>query len=380
MSYETKADTLEASFETVAALPDHDAELASLRTDVARLTHLVSARAIAKPALAGAKADTAAEARSFTSDYVRKGMSAPTETKALSIGVGPKGGVAVPVQIDTVIADVLIQHSPLRMIAQTVDIGTANYKKLITTGGVVSGWAGEGDNRPDTDTPVFAEVDPPMGELYANPAATQAMLDDAMFDIETWLGQEIGREFARAEGIAFVTGSGTNQPKGFLSYPVSAALDSARAFGTLQAVNSGAAGAFAATNPQDKLVDLVHSLGSLYRQGASWVMNSATLARIRKMKDGYGGFIWQPALAADQPATLLGYPVYESEAMPDIAANALAIAFGNFQAGYIIVQRPETAVLRDPYTSKPFVHFYATRRVGGALLDSNAIKLMKFAA
>ncbi len=368
MNYETKADTLDTVFETAAA-PD----VATLRTEVARLTNLVTTRSVERPALTGAKA------AETMGNYLRKGDTGGDEVKSASIATPSKGGVAVATEIDAVIDRVLLADSPIRAIATVVDIGTANYRKLITTSGVVSGWVSETAGRPETDTPDFAEIAPPMGELYANPAATQAMLDDAMFSVENWLGEEIGREFARAEGIAFVSGNGTNKPKGFLSAVNSASDDSSRAFGTLQFVTSGAAGAFAATNPQDRLIDLVHSLAAPYRQGASWVMNSSTLARIRKMKDSYGAFIWQPALAADQPATLLGYPVVEAAAMPDIAADSLSIAFGNFRAGYLIAQRRETVVLRDPFSNKPFVHFYATKRVGGTVVDSRAIKLMKFA-
>ncbi len=370
MTYETKADALEAVFDT-AAVPDNGAELAALRTEMSRLTTMVTSRAIDRPALAGAKA---------APSWLRKGGEGGDEVKAASIGVGPKGGVAVPREIDAVIDRVLRAASPIRAIARVVDVGSVNYTKLITTSGVVSGWVSETATRTETDTPDFAEIAPSMGELYANPAASQAMLDDAMFDVEAWLGEEIGREFARAEGIAFVNGDGTNKPKGFLQAPTSAAGDATRAFGTLQFITSGAAGGFAATNPQDKLIDLVHALATPYRQGANWVMNSATLARIRKMKDNDGAFLWQPALAADQPATLLGYPVVEVDAMPDIAADSLSIAFGNFQAGYIIAQRPETVVLRDPFSNKPFVHFYATKRVGGTVVDSRAIKLLKFSA
>ena len=300
--------------------------------------------------------------------------------KAASIGVGPKGGVAVPVEIDTVIDRVLRSASPIRSIAQVVDVGSANYRKLITTSGVVSGWVSETGARVETDTPDFAEIAPPMGELYANPAASQAMLDDAFFDVEAWLGGEIGREFARAEGVAFVSGDGINKPRGFLSAPTSTADDATRAFGTVQTIAAGAAGGFAASNPQDRLIDLVHALATPYRQGAVFVMNSATLARVRKFKDTTGAFLWQPALTADQPATLLGYPVVEAAAMPDVALDSLSIAFGNFQAGYLIAQRRETVVLRDPFSNKPFVHFYATKRVGGAVIDSRAIKLMKFSA
>ncbi len=380
MTYETKADPLDASFTAAAAMPDTSGDLAMVRAEVAQLAHLVKTNTVSKPALQGAKADGQAVRTAFAQDYVRQGLGGGDGAKAMSIGIGPKGGVAVPYEIDAVIGSVLKAESPIRQIAQVVEIGTANYRKLVATNGVVSGWAAETAGRAETETPDFAEIAPPMGDLYANPAASQAMLDDAFFNVEEWLGQEIGREFARAEGTAFISGNGTSKPKGFLTYPVSGAIDTGRPFGTLQAVNSGAAGGFAATTPQDKLIDLVHALSAGYRQGASWVMNSATLARIRKMKDGDGAFLWQPALAADRAATLLGYPVIEADAMPDIAADSLSIAFGNFQAGYLIVQRPETQVLRDPFTNKPFVHFYATRRVGGALLDSNAIKLMKFAA
>jgi HK97 family phage major capsid protein len=372
MTYETKADALESVFETVAA-PDGGAELGALRAEVGRLTNLVTQRSVERPALAGSKA-----AGGFGETYLRKGEMVAGETKAASIGVGPKGGVSVPVVIDEVIDRVLRAQSPLRSVAQVVEIGSANYRKLITTTGVISGWVSETAARPETETPDFAEIAPPMGELYANPAASQAMLDDAVFDVEGWLGEEIGREFARAEGVAFVSGDGINKPRGFLSAPNSALDDSARAFGTLQFVTSGAAGGFAATNPQDRLIDLVHALAAPYRQGAVWVMNSGTLARVRKMKDLDGAFLWQPALAADQPATLLGYPVIEAAAMPDIGTDSLSIAFGNFQAGYLIAQRRETVVLRDPFSNKPFVHFYATKRVGGAVVDSRAIKLMRF--
>nr|MCU0891076.1 phage major capsid protein [Sandarakinorhabdus sp.] len=238
------------------------------------------------------------------------------EAKAATITPPAKGGLGVPLEIDAVINRVLLSASPIRSIAQVVDIGSSAYRRLITTTGVVSGWVAETAARPETQTPDFAEIAPPMGELYANPAASQAMLDDAGFDVEAWLGEEIGREFARAEGVAFVTGDGINKPRGFLNVPNAAAADATRAFGTLQFVTSGAAGNFAASNPQDRLIDLVHALASPYRQGAVWVMNSATLARVRKFKTSDGAFIWQPGLGPEQPQTLLGHRVIEVDAMP----------------------------------------------------------------
>jgi len=301
------------------------------------------------------------------------------EAKAMSGASDSAGGYAVPDELDARIDATLKTVSPIRSIASVVRVGSSGYRKLVASGGFESGWAAETAARDETDTPVFNEVAPPMGDLYANPAASQAMLDDAAFDVETWLSDEIAREFAAAEGAAFVGGNGVNKPRGFLSAPNAATVDGVRPFGTLQYLVSGAAGAFAA-NPEERLIDLVQALRAPYRQGASWVMNSATLARVRKFRTSDGALLWQPGLAAGQPATLLGYPVVEAEDMPDIAANSLSIAFGNFQAGYLIAERGETQILRDPYSNKPFVHFYATKRVGGMVSNSEAIKLLKFAA
>lgn len=309
--------------------------------------------------------------------FVRSG--ATLETKAFTGVTGAEGGFALPREIDQRIDAALKSASPIRSIANVVQVGTAGYRKLVTTGGTPSGWTAETDARPVTASPVFNEIAPPTGELYANPSASQAMLDDAQFDVEQWLADEIAAEFARAEGAAFVNGSGVNRPRGFLQAPTATAADSARAFGTLQYLATGAAGDFAA-NATERLIDLVHALRAPYRQGASFVMNATTLARIRKFKTSDGQFLWQPSLVAGTPATLLGYPVVEAEDMPDIAANSLSIAFGNFRHGYVVAERQETQILRDPYTNKPFVTFYATKRVGGAVTNSEAIKLMKFAA
>ena len=377
--YEVKADALEASFETV----ERNGDVAALREEVSGLKRRLDQALVAggRPVLGEAKADDARpEVKAFVDRYLRKGLEQGVELKAFQGTTPSDGGYAVPREIDSVIQATLNSISPIRAIANVVSVGSAGYRKLVTTGGVASGWAAEDGVRAETATPTFAEIAPPMGDLFANPAASQAMLDDAGFDVESWLASEIAVEFARAEGQAFVNGSGTNQPKGFLQAATSTAADAARAFGTLQYLASGAAGAFPASNPQDRLVELVHTLRPSYRQGAVWVMNSATLALIRKMKTTDGAFIWQPSLAAGQPATLLGYPVVEAEDMPDVAANSLSIAFGNFRHGYLIAERTETQILRDPFTHKPFVHFYASKRVGGTVSNSEAIKLLKFSA
>jgi HK97 family phage major capsid protein len=285
----------------------------------------------------------------------------------------------VPREIDAEIGRQLVEVSPIRRIALVVQTGTAGYRKLFATGNTGSGWVSEAAGRPETATPQFAEIAPPSGELYANPAASQAMLDDAAFDLEAWLAREIAGEFARAEGAAFVGGSGVNRPKGFLAAPTSTAGDSARPFGTLQYIGSGNASGFGA-EIELTLIDLAHALKAGHRQGASWVMNAATLAEVRKLRATDGTFLWQPGLTEGAPDRLLGYPVVEAEDMPDVGAGAFPIAFGNFRAGYLIAERSATTILRDPFTNKPFVHFYATRRVGGQVLDSAAIKLLKIEA
>jgi HK97 family phage major capsid protein len=353
MDYETKADALDAVFEGA-----------------------VAATAVTRPVLSGASVTDPAKS-AFVDGYLRRGSE--VELKSVSGVVAADGGFAVPREIDEIIDSTLKAISPIRAIANVVRVGSSGYRKLVTQNGVTSGWASETATRPETATPTFNEIVPSFGELYANPAATQAMLDDAAFDVESWLASEIATEFAKAEGAAFVNGNGSNKPKGFLTAPTAATGDATRPFGTLQHVASGVAGAFATSNPQDKLVELVHALRAPYRQGATWVMNASTLSAIRKFKTTDGAFIWQAGLSAGQPDTLLGYPVVEAEDMPDIAANSLSIAFGNFKAGYLIAERTETNILRDPYSNKPYVHFYATKRLGGALTNSEAIKLMKFA-
>jgi HK97 family phage major capsid protein len=372
---EVKADALEASFET---LERDDEDVAALRGEVAALKARVEAEALAdaRPALSGVKA---ANASPFVERYLRKGLEAGLELKALSGASDAAGGYAVPEEIDAAIERTLAAVSPIRAIANVVKVGSSGYRKLVTSGGTPSGWASETGARAETATPTFNEIAPPFGDLYANPAASQAMLDDAAFDVEAWLANEIAMEFARAEGAAFVSGNGTNKPRGFLAAPNAATADGVRPFGTLQFIATGVTGNFPASNPQDKLIDLVQALRSPYRQGASFVMNSATAARIRKFKTSDGAFIWQPGLVAGQPDTLLGYPVVEAEDMSDVAADSLSVAFGNFKAGYLIAERGETQILRDPFTNKPFVHFYATRRIGGQVMNSEAIKLLKFA-
>ncbi|WP_066560511.1 phage major capsid protein [Croceicoccus bisphenolivorans] len=383
MNMETKMEGLDASFDIVARQDAAEESIKGLRRDVEEVKTRLDkvSRAAARPVIEGGQQGLtpmlSAEVKGFVNSYLRQGRE--TELKSISSAVPTDGGYAVPRELDAMIARSLKDISPIRQIAQVVQTGSAGYRKLVTGNGTSSGWVSEAAARPETATPTFHEIAPPSGELYANPAASQAMLDDAGFDLEAWLADEIATEFARAEGAAFVNGTGVNQPMGFLQAAQSSANDGARAFGSVQYVGSGNATGFD-TAPEAKLIDLVHTLKASHRQGASWVMNSATMAAVRKLKTSDGAFLWQPGLIEGQPDRLLGYPIVEAEDMPDVAAGSTPIAFGNFRAGYLIAERSATSILRDPFSNKPFVHFYATKRIGGQVLDSDAIKLLKIEA
>ncbi len=310
---------------------------------------------------------------------LRTGRDDDLQRKAMRVSVDPDGGYAVPKEMDSVITKALRELSPMRQLARVIPVQTDDFKMLHSVGGTAYAWVGETASRPATNTPTFMAITPSAGEIYANPAVTQKLLDDAGFDIESWLVGEVAEAFGEGEGAAFITGDGINKPHGLTNYDVSADADGVRANSAFQYVASGAAGAFAASNPSDKLIKLVHALKPAYRVGAAWLMNSNTLEQIRAFKDGQGQYLWRPGLEAGQPSMLLGYPVYEDANMPDIAANSLSIAFGNFERGYVILDRV-SRMLRDPFTNKPYVHFYTTRRVAGGARDTRAIKFLKFAA
>ena len=248
------------------------------------------------------------------------------------------------------------------------------------------GWVGEKASRADTNTPGVGEQTIEVFEQYAQPKATQRLLDDAEVDIEAWLAGKIADILTRTENTAFVSGNGVNKPKGFLGYASAAVTtaDASRDWGKLQYIATGAAGAFASPNasasrlPADVLIDLIQATKPLYRANGRFAMNRATAGAVRKLKDGDNNYLWQPSIVAGQPDQLLGYPVSELEDMPDIASNTFSIAFGDFRRGYQVIDRQGIRVLRDPYTEKPFVKFYTTKRVGGDVTDFDAIKLLKF--
>jgi HK97 family phage major capsid protein len=311
--------------------------------------------------------------------YVRVGENTDLralESKALSAGSGPDGGFLVPPEIETQIGQRLIAISPIRSIAGMRTISSNVYKKPFLTTGPAVGWVGETEVRPQTVSPALDELTFPAMELFAMPAATATLLEDAAVNVGEWLGQEVEQVFAAQEGTAFVNGDGNNKPKGFLSYGTVA--NTAWTWGNLGYIASGVAGGFPTSNPSDVLVDLIYSLKAGYRQNGVFVMNRKTQSAIRKFKDTTGNYLWQPPAVAGGKATLMTFPVIEAEDMPDITANSFSIAFGDFYRGYLVVDRAGVSVLRDPYTAKPYVLFYTTKRVGGGVQDFDAIKLMKF--
>lgn len=323
----------------------------------------------------GTKTKAASEHKTAFLQFVRKGIDTglgDLQAKALQIGAEADGGYAVPEELDRNIIELLKDESPMRQVCNQITVGSPDYKRLASQGGAGSGWVGETDERPATGTPTLAQISAFMGEIYANPQATQTSLDDIFFDAEGWLNSEVAREFSSREGSAFTLGNGTNKPKGFLAYDLVADGDKTRAFGKLQRLVSGTAGAFTG----DNLIDLIHSLKAGYRKNARFMMTNLTVAYVRKLKDSDGDYLWRPGLELGQPSSLLSYGITENEDMPDVAADANAISFGDFKRGYTIVDRIGTRVLRDPYTNKPFVGFYTTKRVGGMLVDSQAIKVL----
>lgn len=388
--FKTVNDERFAKLEKGQSTGDIEAKLAKVEADITSALDLKKEieRVEAKQNLQGLMAggskqdpDKAAYKTGFIDGFMRKGNETglkDLQAKAMSIGTPADGGYAMPEEIDRAIEKLARDMSPVRSVAKIVTVGTSDYKKLVNVNGIASGWVGETAARPATNTSQLAEVVPPMGELYANPQVTQQALDDIFYNVEADVIDQLSEEFGVAEGAAFVSGNGTNKPKGFLAYTTAATADSARAFATIEHIATGVSADFAASNKADVLYDTISKLKAAYRAGSVWMMNKTLMFEVLKLKDTTGQYLWQPSLQEGFPIRLLGFGVVEAEDMPAKAANSLSIAFGNFQRGYTVVDRVGTRMLRDPYTNKPYVGFYTTKRVGGAVVNSEAIKLVKF--
>jgi HK97 family phage major capsid protein len=299
------------------------------------------------------------------------------EGKALSTAVAADGGFLVDPRTADTVKSMLVSTGSIRSIATVVTVDAASYDVLIDRSDVGTGWVTETGSVSETATPLIERISIRLHQLAAMPKASQRLLDDSAFDVEGWLAGKIASRFIRSESAAFVNGDGVDKPKGFLLPPK--VTNATWTWGSLGYVASGAAGDFRTTNAVDCIVDLVYALAAPYRANATFVMNSRTAGAVRKMKDADGRFMWADGLAVAEPPRLMGYPVLICEDMPDITANAHAIAFGDFAAGYTIAERTELRILRDPFSAKPHVLFYATKRVGGDISDYAAIKLLRFA-
>jgi HK97 family phage major capsid protein len=299
------------------------------------------------------------------------------EGKALSTAVAGDGGYLVDPRTADTVKSMLVATGSIRSIASVVTVDASNFDVLIDRSDVGTGWVTETGSVSETATPLIERISIRLHQLAAMPKASQRLLDDSAFDVEGWLAEKIASRFIRSESAAFVNGDGVDKPKGIL-LPAKVP-NSAWTWGSLGYVASGAAADFPTTNAVDCIVNLVYALAAPYRAKATFVMNSKTAGAVRKMKDADGRFMWADGLAVAEPPRLMGYPVLICEDMPDIAANAHAIAFGDFAAGYTIAERTDLRILRDPFSAKPHVLFYATKRVGGDISDYAAIKLLKFA-
>lgn len=296
------------------------------------------------------------------------------EMKALSVGSDPDGGYVVTPDTSGRIVQRVFETSPMRAYASVQVISTDALEGLFDLDEAAASWVAETAARPETATPKLGQWRIPVHELSAFPFATQKLLDDASINMEAWLADKVADKFARSESAAFVTGDGAGKPRGFLTYGAGTTLP-----GTVEQFPTGVSGAFAAApNGGDVLIDALYGLKAQYRANATWFMNRATTKLTRKLKDQDGAYLWSPGIAAGQPASLLGYPVAAFEDMPDPAASSLSIAVGDMRAAYQIVDRLGIRVLRDPFTSKPFVGFYSTKRVGGDVVNFEALKIVRF--
>lgn len=346
-----------------------------------RLTMLDRKTFAGRPTLSSA-ADHEPPHKKAIAAYLRSGdddglRGLTLEGKAMNTSVSADGGFLINPEMAERIQGVLRSTASVRAVANVVNVESGSFDVVIDRTDLGSGWATELAAFAETATPTIERISIKLHELAAMPKVSQRLLDDAAFDVEGWLAERIANRFARAEAGAFLNGDGIDKPKGVLDYPKVA--NGSWAWGALGYIPTGAAGDFAATNASDAIVDLVYALGAEYRANGTFLMNSKTAGAVRKMKDADGRFMWSDGLALGEPSRLMGYPVLVAEDMPDIGANAYAIAFGDFHAGYTIAERPDLRILRDPFSTKPNVLFYATKRVGGDVTDFNAIKLLKFA-
>ena len=391
------ANTLLAELQrSVAALRDSQAEAVNSRVDVVlderleRINGTVDELQAAMDAIAarqeaqalgtnvanGLPGDMEPTSPEYMSAF-RAHMRHGEVSAAMSVGTASDGGYLAPVEWDRTLTPALQEQSPLRNYAQVISLSQGQgFSRLYSTGQPGSGWVGETAARPATTTPTLATLNFNFGELYANPAITQQALDDVALDLEGWLNGEVATEFARQEGIAFLSGNGTNKPFGLLTYVEGEANAARHPLGAIEAITTGAAGAV----DYDDVLDLVYDLPEERSANARFYTHRSSVRLLRGLKDADGNYLWQPSLEAGAPATLNGAPITTLSGMPTVSAGNIAMLYGDMRATYLIIDRVGVRVLRDPYTNKPFVHFYTTRRVGGGVQNPEYMRALRIAA
>lgn len=367
---QAKLDAINATMNTLeASLNDHATRLAAAS---------MSGNGPVAPADPEYSTAFASFMRTENEDDRRKLVAAQRQgvRAAMTEGVPADGGLLTPQEWDRTITGRLKLITPMRAESTVISISKAGFTKLFTDRNVGSGWVGETASRPATATPQFTSLPFGLGQLYANAAASQDVLDDAEIDLESWLTGEIETEFSRQEGIAFVGGDGVNKPHGFLQYVEGGVAATRHPWGGIEVMASGAAGDY----KPDSIIDLVYKLPAIYTPNAKFFTNRNSLGKLRKLKDGQGNYLWQPTFVAGQPSTVAGYPLIDMPDMPNAVANALSLAFGDMRETYLVIDRIGVRILRDPYTNKPFICFYVTKRVGGGVKNVDSMKVMKIGA
>jgi HK97 family phage major capsid protein len=317
-----------------------------------------------------------------TNGPLRNKQAPNADLKALSVGSDPDGGYLVTPDTTGRIIQRIFETSPMRQVASVVSIGTDAIEGMNDLGENGFAWVGETNTRTENTTAQIGKWSIQVHEAVSHVTATQKVLEDARLDLESWLASKSADRIGRGENTAFVVGDGQSKPRGITTYPTAATADASRAWGTFEHVNTGASGAFRTrsgdTNPVDDLINTIYALKPAYRNNAVWMTSRSVLREARKLKDGQGNFIWQPAAVAGQPSALLGFGVVEAEDMPALGSGSLSMAFGDFREAYQIVDRIGLSLLRDPYTAYPYVKFLFRKRVGGGAVSFEAVKFVRF--
>lgn len=359
---------------------EYDAKLVKINAELEKLAESQKAIAAAQTRTEHSAEQVGDEHRKAFRQFMRKGdVSGLEGIKGARVSDDTTGGYLVPQAVVGPIVQRIFDTSPVRQVARIQAITGNAIEGAVDYGQLSVSWLDEVTASSDPTTPSLKKYRIEVNNQRSSPRISPVLLEDAAVDIEAWIGEKIARDFALSENTTFVAGSGVAQPRGFTTYTTAATADSSRTWGQLEHVATGTSGGFGSTsNGTDKMTELAYKVKAGYRANAVWMMSKATLAVARALKNSSGDYVWSPSIQVGTPATLLGYPVVEAEDMPALGANSLSVAFGDFRAGYMIVDRVGLSVLRDPYSNNPYVTFHAVRRVGGGVVDFDAIKFLKF--